>query len=124
MLEFSEGDGEDGLRKSRVLRFVLLLGWVLGILLPAYSFSRFSSTYRGVFDGVFRTNASHIIMHTFLYSVLGYLLASIFFLPSRPGKKTIPAVLAIVATVAVFQEGIQVIFALYHLVPMRYSISP
>jgi len=88
-------------------RILLLVGWLLGILLPMHAFRRFSSTYRAAFDFVFHTHVSHVLMHTFLYAVLAYLLCSQLGSPSRSRGRTALFVIAIVAVVAVLQESIQ-----------------
>lgn len=88
-------------------RLVLLLGWVLGILLPLYSFRRFSPTYQAAFDWVFPTDASHVLMHTFLYAVLANLLASFLAQIIRSSRRALAGALVGVAIVAALQEAVQ-----------------
>ena len=90
------------------LRIILLLLWIAGILLPLYSFRRFSARYRAAFDWVFQSHASHVLMHTFLYAVLACLLVSTLSATLRRHHWA-AAVSAIVgvAVVAVLQEAIQ-----------------
>lgn len=60
-----------------------------------------------MFDAAFQTPVSHVLMHTFLYAVLAYLLASVFFRKGRSARQLFIFVLAAVAVVAVLQEIIQ-----------------
>jgi len=95
-------------KQSIALRIALLMVWVAGILLPLYSFRRFSPSYKVAFDWVFHTHTSHVLMHTFLYAVLGCLVAS--FLPHRlrrTGWTAAASVLLVILAVAVLQETIQ-----------------
>lgn len=92
---------------STPLRITLLLGWILGVLLPLYSFRRFSTSYGLAFDWVFHTHASHVLMHTFLYAVLAALLASWVPRPACRPSRLLWIVLILIAMVAVCQEAIQ-----------------
>lgn len=92
-------------RKS--FRAILLVLWIIGIIVPWYAFSRASSPSREVFDTAFETQASHVLMHLFLYAVPAYLLASVFFQSVSSTKRLFFISLITVATVAVFQETIQ-----------------
>jgi FlaA1/EpsC-like NDP-sugar epimerase len=102
-------------KHSMAVRIVFLLAWVLGILLPLYSFRRLSPTYRAAFGWVFHTHASHVLMHTFLYAVLAYLLAS--FIPRSVcrTRQMFFCVLAGVAVIAASQEAIQMMSEQVHL---------
>lgn len=91
------------------LRVFLLLGWMFGILLPLASFRRFSPSYRAAFDWVFHTEASHVLMHTFLYAVLACLFAWLFCQSIRSPGRLVAIVLFAVAVVAALQETIQMI---------------
>lgn len=95
--------------KSRSFRIIVLLAWILGILAPLYSASRGSTPFRIAFDRVFHTQASHILMHMFLYAVLAALIMS--FLPGARMStlKLLLFALAGTATVAIFQESVQMI---------------
>ena len=87
-------------------RIVVLLGWILGILLPLASLRRFSTSYRIVFDRVFDAEAAHVLMHTFLFAVLAFLISSVF--PRRsPAWRVAPIAILGVGIVAVIQETIQ-----------------
>lgn len=96
-------------KHGTALRIIILFGWVLGILLPLYSFRRLSPSYQAAFDWVFHTHASHVLMHTFLYAVLACLLSS--FVPRSVcrTRQMFFCVLAGVAVIAAFQEAIQMI---------------
>ena len=94
-------------KHGRLLIFMLMLAWVVGILAPLHSFRRFSTSYRAAFDWAFHTHASHVLMHTFLYAVLGCLLCSLCFRPMRSPGRLLGFVLLCVAMVAGLQETIQ-----------------
>jgi len=96
-------------RQWKLLRAVLVLAWIVGILVPLYSFRRFSTSYQVAFDWVFHTHASHVLMHTFLYGVLGCLLCSLAARPIRSAGRLLVFALAGVAIVAVLQEALQMI---------------
>ncbi len=51
------------MKKNRLLRSLILCGWILGILLPMYSLRRLSPSFQSLFDWVFQTHASHVLMH-------------------------------------------------------------
>ncbi len=90
-------------------RILIGFGWIFGILLPFYSLRRVSPECMRVFDWVFHTHASHVLMHAFLYAVLAWLVAS--FLRDRLRRRSITAVVLVVASVlavAICQEAIQV----------------
>ena len=87
---------------------MLLFGWMLGILLPFYSFRRFSPEYQVAFDAVFHTHASHVLMHTFLYAVLACLIAGVLPQVLRRSRRVLfPVVLLGIALLAGLQEAIQ-----------------
>ena len=90
------------------LRIALLLLWIAGILLPLYSFRRFSARYRAAFDWVFQSHASHVLMHTFLYAVMACLLVStLSALLRRHHWAIIASAIAGVTVIAILQEAIQ-----------------
>jgi len=97
-----------------VLRITLLFGWIIGILLPMYSYRQLSPSYRDAFDWVFQTHASHVLMHTFLYVVLAWLIAS--FIPRSVcrTRQIFFYVLSGIALIAASQEAIQMISAQAH----------
>ncbi|MBI3987763.1 MAG: hypothetical protein HY343_12630 [Lentisphaerae bacterium] len=95
--------------KRPILLTFVLVGWILGILLPLYSARRFSPSYRVAFDQVFHTDASHVLMHTFLYAVLACLIAAWLVPVVRSDRRLIAGVLAGVAVVAMLQEAIQMV---------------
>jgi hypothetical protein len=86
---------------------MLLLAWIVGILLPFYSFGHLSPAARAVFDFVFHTHTSHVLMHAFLYAVLAYLLASFARGATALSGRDLVCVVAGVAVVAGLQEVIQ-----------------
>ena len=93
---------------STALRLILLLGWVVGILVPLYSLRQMSPPFQALFDWAFQSHVSHVLMHAFLYAVLAVLLAILcapFFISPR---RLCASVMIGVALVAVAQEGIQV----------------
>ncbi len=94
-------------RPGNLLRVALVLAWVFGILIPLYSFRRFSTSYQAAFDWVFHTHASHVLMHTFLYGVLGCLLCSLAARSTLSAGRQFVLVLFGVAIVGVLQEAIQ-----------------
>jgi len=88
---------------------VLLLFWVVGILFPFAWLSRYSASYQAVFDYIFGSTAAHVLMHTFLFGVLAYLLG-VYFVGERPTRrKQLSLLLAAVVGVAVLQEGFQLL---------------
>ena len=94
--------------RGTILKVLILFGWLVGILLPMYSFRSLSPEYREVFDRVFRTQAAHVLMHLFLYAVLACLVAS--FLPAsvrRSRGRTVVVTLLAVGVVGILQEVIQ-----------------
>lgn len=97
------------LKNSRLFRIVLLLGWIFGILAPLYSVSRGSETIRIAFDRVFQTQASHVIMHMFLYAVMAALIVSLLSGTRLPTVKLLYFTLAGTAAVAIFQEAVQML---------------
>jgi hypothetical protein len=97
------------------VRIVLLFGWIFGILLPLASFRRFSSSYRAAFDWVFNTEASHVLMHTFLYAVLAFLVACVLPRTARTRGRVAVLALASVGIVALSQETIQIACEQSHL---------
>jgi len=98
-------------KQSIGLRVTILFGWVIGILLPMYSYRQLSPSYRDAFDWIFQTHASHVLMHTFLYVVLAWLIAS--FLPRSVcrSRQMFLYVLSGIALIAAAQEMIQMISA-------------
>ena len=88
---------------------VLFIAWTFGILVPLYSVSRSLPAGRSAFDWVFQTDASHVLMHTFLYAVLAGLLVPILRVFMLSTGRMIACALATVAVVAVSQEGIQML---------------
>lgn len=94
---------------------ILLAAWVFGILAPLFSLRRFSARYREVFDWIFHTHTSHVLMHTFLYAVLAFILCSLLSRPARSATRLIIPVLLGIAVVAGLQEAIQMLCE--HLVP-------
>ena len=95
--------------RARLLA-ALLLAWVTGILFPMYSVTRVDPACRGAFDWVFHTEASHVIMHTFLYGMLATLLYAV--MPKRIGASALPlaaSVMAGIIAVAMLQEAIQMV---------------
>lgn len=93
------------------LRVLILIGWTFGILFPLVSLRRFSDSYRTAFDAVFHTDISHILMHTFLYAVLAWILASLLRKAHWSFGGMLVRVLPLIAVVAALQEAIQMICA-------------
>ncbi len=92
------------------LRMIVILLWILGILCPFYSGRRFSALYREAFDWVFHTHASHVLMHTFLYGVLGWLLASFIRVAIwEDCRRALLCVMASILGIAILQETIQMV---------------
>lgn len=96
-------------KQARRLYAAVTLAWIFFILFPFYSIRRFSANYQVAFDWVFHTHASHVLMHTFLYAVLGWFLCALFFRPMRSVGRLLFFVLLAVAMVAGLQEAIQMI---------------
>jgi len=94
-------------RKSLLLAF-----WTLGILFPMAWFTRFSATYDRLFNYVFGPPWTHVVMHTFLFAVLSYLLVPV--IACRPAAHSrgflVGVVLALVMGVAILQESIQLLY--------------
>ena len=93
--------------KSAFLAF-----WLLGILFPMAWFTRFSAIYSWLSGYVFTSVWTHVVMHTFLFAVLAYLLGHV--LARWPAacstRYLVGAVLASVLGVALLQEGIQLLY--------------
>ena len=95
------------MKQGIAFRIIVLTCWILGILAPLYTFSRVYPSSRTAFDRVFQTQSSHVLMHTFLYAVLAYLVASVFFRSVSSAKQLFIFVVITAALVAVLQEVIQ-----------------
>ncbi len=92
------------------LRLIVIVLWTLGILCPFYSGRPFSASYREAFDWVFHTHASHVLMHTFLYGVLAWLLASFFRVSAwEDRRRELLCVMASILGIAILQEAIQMV---------------
>jgi hypothetical protein len=91
---------------------VVLLLWMLGIVLPMARVGRFSATYRRWFDQLFHPLWMHVLMHAFLFAVLGYLLAWPLArrFDTASGWRFVLAVLGVIVAVAVVQEGVQLAY--------------
>ena len=89
-------------------RCLLILLWVLGILFPMAFLGRSWPAFGRVFDLLFAPDWVHVVMHAFLYLVLGILLATW----RRPAG--VPAFLlqvVLVLLVGVFHEALQCLTA-------------
>lgn len=93
-------------------KILLLVLWTIGILFPFGWLTGYSDTYRLVFDTVFAPQWVHIVMHTFLYLVLTYLLARLMLgaRVSSLGPRHAVLLLALVLVVALLQEGFQLLY--------------
>lgn len=97
------------MKKGISVRVIILILWVFAMVLPLYSFTSGSASFRAAFDSVFQTQASHIAMHMFLYGVLAYLVASILFKTTLSTTRFFLFLLMAVVAVALLQESIQMI---------------
>jgi VanZ family protein len=63
---------------------IWLILWIVGILFPMAFLARLSPAFGNVFNAAFSSDWTHILMHTLLYAVLGFLLAQWIAPASRP----------------------------------------
>lgn len=93
-------------------RYVILLVWLIGILLPMAWLGRFSESYQQVFNFIFGPPWMHVITHAVLFAVLAYLLAVIVskMAGGKPnGRMIVVMAVVVVASllIALLQEIIQ-----------------
>lgn len=81
-----------------------ILFWILGILFPMAFLGRLWPPFGRVFNALFAAEWTHLVMHTFLYAVLVFLLAQWI----RPvSAKAIFMILGLAVVIGCFQEGLQ-----------------
>ena len=84
-------------------RFWLIL-WIVGILFPVAFLGSLWHPFGRLFYAVFAPAWIHIAMHTFLYTVLAFMLAQWI----KPlSVKAVVSVLALAVVIGCFQEGLQ-----------------
>jgi hypothetical protein len=92
------------MKKSRFWTLV----WVLGILFPMAWLGRLWPAFGRGFDLVFAADWMHVVMHGFLYLVLGILLV----LALRPSSiRTYAWLFGLILCVGMLHEGIQLLAA-------------
>jgi VanZ family protein len=85
-----------------------ILLWVLGILFPMAFLGKLWPGFGRVFNALFAPDWMHVVMHGFLYLVLGILLT----LALRPaGPRTYILLLGLALAVGVLHEGVQLLAA-------------
>ncbi len=96
------------MREKPMIRWRVILLWILGILLPMAWFGRFCPAYARIFGFLFGPLWMHLLMHAFLFAVLGWLVAHGMrhALPVMY-RVRLPGALVVVAVIALLQEGIQ-----------------
>ena len=98
-------------KPHRGLLLACLAAWIAGVLFPMRAATRAHAGCGRMFDWLFHTHASHVLMHTFLYAVLAGLLTSFWSGRTRSFGHLCARVLPVVAVVAGLQEALQAIFA-------------
>ncbi len=91
-------------------RHIVALLWVVGILLPMGWFTRFSSRYAQVFNLLFASLWAHVLMHAFLFAVLGFLAARMLRRNHASRWGLMLGALGVVLVVACLQEGVQLLY--------------
>lgn len=87
---------------------VLLFLWIVGIVLPMAWLAQFWPTSARIFGFLFGPLWMHVLMHAFLFAVLGWLVAhAVKRSLSAARRAGLPTAWLAVAVVAVLQEGIQ-----------------
>ena len=80
--------------------------WILGILFPMAFLGRLWPAFGKVFNAIFAPDWMHVLMHTLLYAVLGFLLVQWM----RPGSFTaILGFFGLVLAVGCLHEGFQLL---------------
>ncbi|MBN1694360.1 hypothetical protein JW879_03045 [candidate division WOR-3 bacterium] len=92
---------------ERRIRIILIVLLGIGMLCPFYLIYQMVPAYKMVFDRLFRTDISHIIMRFILYGVLAWLVLSVF----SDRKSPLPWFIFILAflSLAVAQEVMQLL---------------
>lgn len=93
------------MKKNVIVIIMIIL--LLGILFPFASLSQFYSGYAIVFNSVFDSLLSHILMHMALFAGLAWIMMSFTF--KWPMKNIILMSLGCVLLVGVIQESIQML---------------
>jgi hypothetical protein len=91
----------------RIPKWFLVL-WIIGILFPMAFLGRLWSAFGKVFYTTFSPAWTHIVMHTFLYTMLGWLLAQ--WIPSI-SKKASLVLIGSGLLIGCLQEGLQLVTA-------------
>lgn len=86
---------------------IILIILLLGILFPFAALSHYYSGYAIVFNSIFETLLSHILMHGALFAALSWIILR--FQQGKPGGRKIVFCLLGVLLVALAQESIQAI---------------
>jgi hypothetical protein len=92
---------------KRRIRIIVIVILIIGMLCPFYLICQMLPAYKKVFDWLFRTDVSHIIMRFIFYGVLGWLVLSVF----SDRKSPIPWFIFILGflSIAVAQEVMQLL---------------
>ena len=86
----------------------MIVFWVLGILFPMAFLGRVWPAFGRLFNAIFAADWAHVVMHGFLYLVLGVLLT----LGLKPARaRTYLLLFGLALVVGVLHEGIQLLAA-------------
>ena len=93
-------------------RYLILLGWIIGILFPFGWLSQYSERYRQIFDTLFGPPWVHIVMHGMLYFVLAYLLVGLLTKTQSPiiNRYRFGVAFGLILVIALGQEGFQLLY--------------
>jgi VanZ family protein len=84
---------------------IVLIIWIALIIFPIIGLGWLYPGLTARFNVIFRSNASHVVMHAALFAGLVILLLSAFDL--KPGRRAIKSAILAVLIVAALQEGLQ-----------------
>ena len=87
-------------------RYMFLIFWTIGILMPMAWLLRPSPVAYRIFNTLFSPAWMHILMHSLLFAVLGALLMQSL---SGPPARRIGLTLSLVLAAAILQEGFQLL---------------
>jgi hypothetical protein len=85
-----------------------LIFWLLGILFPMAFLGTIWPAFGYLYNAVFAPGWMHVIMHTFLYAVLGILLSYWF---KSLSIRSVVIVIGLAFLVGCFHEGLQILTA-------------
>ena len=87
---------------------IWLVLWIAGILFPMAFIGKLWPAFGSIFDAIFSPGWMHVIMHTFLYAMLGILLTH--WIKSLSIRSAL-IILGLALLVGCFHEGLQILTA-------------